>query len=413
MRTIFGITLLITVLLTAICTGQEWTGQFKTIDGTRVVSNPSRPLQAPETIELVEMWRIEDGGEGRVFGNIKDIIVDDKGTTYILDTQMMEVILYDTNGNFVRTVGREGDGPGEFRYPAGLLITQDRRLGVVQRIPGRIHMFKPNGDPLTSYPLPEPGEDGLYYLRSAAWTPGGVVIHRYQRPMTDDGGLISIEVLVSIDEQGVEIARYSDHRSVRRAPDNKRVEGAYGTVPAAWVVGPDGRIVARTKYNEYELTVYDPDGEVDRVVTRKYESRIRRAAARDALQNYLDEKWEGRNWRGNIGPVEYVIKQCDADIQDFFLRLDGKLWVLTSRGAYDAPHGELGTFDVFDKDGRFIRQVTLLGEGDYWTDDYYVSGDRLYIVTDVEVDIPGWGRAGESDLEQDGDRTIICYQLPR
>ncbi len=412
MRIILG-TVVFFSFLASICYGLEWTGQIQTTDGIIHVSNPSTPIQPPETIELEQLWRIDESNDGTIFGSIKNIVVDDEGTAYILDTQLKEVVVYDANGRFLQTIGREGDGPGEFRYPNNIFITPDRRIGVVQVVPGKIHMFKPNGDPLPDYQLPELSEDGMFYIRTAVWTPGGVVIHRYQCPMTDDGGLIIIYALIAVDEQGIEFAHFHDHRSIRRAPNNKRFEESYGPVPADWSVGPAGRVAVRTKYDDYQLTIHNATGEVDRVVTRSYKSRKRRTEARNALQNYYDELYEGRNWRGNIGPIEYVMHENDADIQELFIRGDGLLWVLTSRGAYDAPHGELGTFDIFDDDGRFIRQVTLLGEGDYWDDDFFVSGDRLFVVTNVGADIPGWERAGEDNADKNRERSVICYKLPQ
>jgi len=303
MRAVFGIVVFFS-FLASICFGQEWAGQIQTIHGIRHISNPSTPIQPPETIELEELWRIDEGSDGTIFGRIKNIVVDDEGTAYILDTQLKEVIVYGATGRFLQTIGRQGDGPGEFRYPINMFITPDNQIGVVQNVPGKIHMFKPNGDPLPDYQLPKLSEDGMFYLRNAAWTPGGVVIHRYQRPMTDDGGLISIEALTAIDEQGNELARFHDHRSVRRAPDNKRLEESYGPIPADWSVGPAGRVAVRTKFDDYQLTIHKVTGEVDRVVTRSYKSRKRRTEVRKALQNYYDEYFEGKNWRGNIGPVE-------------------------------------------------------------------------------------------------------------
>ena len=44
-------------------------------------------------------------------------------------------------------LGREGDGPGEFRRPIALEFLPGERLGVVQRIPGRIVCLDLEGEP--------------------------------------------------------------------------------------------------------------------------------------------------------------------------------------------------------------------------------------------------------------------------
>ena len=45
----------------------------------------------------------------------------------------------------------------------------------------------------------------------------------------------------------------------------------------------------------------------------------------------------------------------------------------------DVRRGRVGA--VFDGDGRFATQVTLLGEGDFREDGFHVVGNRLYVVT--------------------------------
>jgi len=72
----------------------------------------------------------------------------------------------------------------------------------------------------------------------------------------------------------------------------------------------------------------------------------------------------------------------------------------------------LGTFDVFDNEGRFIRQVTLLGEGDYWQDQFIISRDRLYVITNVGSIVPGWHRPGGADRSEEAQREILCFMLP-
>ena len=391
---------------------QTWHGSFDTTGDVLRVENPAVPIQPPEILEAEELWRVSGDDDDHFLGSIDRIVVDKYGTTFMLDTQLKEVAIYTPDGDFLMTLGREGEGPGEFIRPGDLFVDADGVVGVMQAMPGRIVLLAPNGDPLPSHPVPEPPDGGLFMLGSMKWAPGRLVIKPYQRRVDGDGVLHGRDALIAIDGTGTEIARYLEREWTRSAPDNKRIEGVYGGWPPDWDVGLDGRVVVRTKYDVYELTVYLPDGEPDRIITREYETRRRRPEARQALQDYYDERWAGRRWSGNIGPVEYVTQDHDGDILEFHVRDDGTLWVLTSRGAYDAPTGEVGTFDVFDREGRFERQVTLCGDGDYWTDDYIFSGDRLYVVTDIGPEIPGWCRA--DDL-QDGEAEIswvICYRLP-
>lgn len=51
---------------------------------------------------------------------INDIQIDSKGNFYILDTE--KLIEFDSQGNFLRKIGRKGEGPGEYLNPYKIFI---------------------------------------------------------------------------------------------------------------------------------------------------------------------------------------------------------------------------------------------------------------------------------------------------
>lgn len=71
---------------------------------------------------LVEELRlgkvVSDGPEG--FGNIHDLAVDRAGRIYVLDVGSKEVRVFGRDGAYLRTIVRDGEGPGEMRYRGGL-----------------------------------------------------------------------------------------------------------------------------------------------------------------------------------------------------------------------------------------------------------------------------------------------------
>ena len=99
-----------------------------------------------------------------------------------------------------------------------------------------------------------------------------------------------------------------------------------------------------------------PTTSVQRVIHREFES-IERTP--DEIQHAKD----GFVIRGPTNPMILVSKH-HPDVSTLFPREDGELWVLTSRGSRSLDPGTMGVFDVFDAGGRFVRQVTLRGEGD-------------------------------------------------
>lgn len=75
--------------------------------------------------------------------------MDDEGRVYLEDQSPAVIKVFDSTGRFVRTIGREGDGPGEYRSPILMiqgahLIVQDPRLA-------RITVFDTSGSLIRSF----------------------------------------------------------------------------------------------------------------------------------------------------------------------------------------------------------------------------------------------------------------------
>src|SRR5690606_13029035 len=63
------------------------------------------------------------------------------------------VFKFDDQGNLIRTMGREGQGPGEFNYISHVTVTSDDNYFVSDMM-GRSALFDSNGDLVDSYLLP-------------------------------------------------------------------------------------------------------------------------------------------------------------------------------------------------------------------------------------------------------------------
>ena len=97
------------------------------------------------------------------------------------------------------------------------------------------------------------------------------------------------------------------------------------------------------------------------------------------------------------------------------MRDDGSIWVLSSRGSRDRPSGSLGIFDVYDAEGRFVREVTLMGQGNPREDAYFFDADRVYVVTgflNAAIAAQGGGTVeSEEEEEEPTPMEIICYRI--
>ncbi len=79
----------------------------------------------------------------------RDVAVAPDGRMYTLHRQGSEIRMYDAAGTFVRTIGRAGSGPGEFRSPVNLGIRGDT-LWVLDSSTYRFTFFDLDGELIDS-----------------------------------------------------------------------------------------------------------------------------------------------------------------------------------------------------------------------------------------------------------------------
>lgn len=87
-----------------------------------------------------------DGAEHEVFGTVASAAIGLDGTLYVLDTQVPVIRHYSTSGDYLGAVGREGEGPGEYRSPIDLEVLADGRLAVWDPQNLRVTTYSPTGE---------------------------------------------------------------------------------------------------------------------------------------------------------------------------------------------------------------------------------------------------------------------------
>jgi hypothetical protein len=396
----------------AVSHASEWKGTVETQDGVEHVLNPEAGIDAPLTITLQELWRI--GGysesEDEFFGVINQVIADRDGNIYVLDRQLSEVKAYSPGGTYLRTIGREGEGPGEFRQPLDMFFLPDGKLGVLQLAPGRIVTFTTEGDPAGDHPTPR-SEGGGTPAFIAGQVAGEYVALVISENRQREDAVDIDRSLILVDSKGVEQARLLTSTRTLSFVDFLFDETVWITFDNRWRTSPTGDIYAVDGFLDYEIVEWDSQGNRKRVIKREYEHRKRSKDQKKEMYDTFDALLQNQ-----LPQYEIEVSDYDPDVTNIYPRDDGSLWVLTSRGTRDQPDGSLGVFDVFDAAGRFVRELTLLGEGDPIGDGFYFLGDRLYVVTDqLEANIASRGghRGGKAAAEEEEPEpsAIICYAL--
>jgi sugar lactone lactonase YvrE len=385
-----------------------WNGREEARDGVTHILNPALPVAQPETITPAEAWRVGgDDEEDIIFGVLSSIAADSEGNIYLLDTQLSEVMVFSPDGEYIRSIGREGEGPGEFRRAGSLFFTPEGNVAVMQFMPGKIVTLTSDGLPAGLLKMPAEFDESPVFFGGGMLAGTDVVLATRTFGRSHDGIINVTNSLIRVNSEGTKKATYFEqdltHNMANFTYDEKKEAQVLWTTDAA------GNVYTQDNFDAYAINVFGTDGKLSRVIEREYEHRKRSDEEKEENSPKLILQSDDRRVESKT-----IISDTDRDVMDFYTRDDGSLWVLSSRGAQDQPEGTIATFDVFDRDGRFQQQVTIEGDGSFNDDGLHFVGDRLFVVISYRsARAAMWDASDEEDAneEEPEPMAVICYEL--
>lgn len=136
---------IVPLILAAVAAAPGAAQKIETVDGVRVVHNEKggvwgkAPKVALEPVRKIGDIDTED--ENVAFNYPADVDVDKDGNIYILDAANARVQKFGPDGKYMATIGRKGQGPGEFIFPDTLDFDRDGNLVVADSAQKRIHVI--------------------------------------------------------------------------------------------------------------------------------------------------------------------------------------------------------------------------------------------------------------------------------
>ena len=115
------------------------------------LGGPDVPL-APTAEDVFTVGAME-GEDWEVFGRIPAVRFDDSGNLYVLDGVAMRITVFDPQGGYLRTVGKQGGGPGEFQAPFAFTVFPDGGVAVFDIGKRGFEVFDPMGAYVGSVPV--------------------------------------------------------------------------------------------------------------------------------------------------------------------------------------------------------------------------------------------------------------------
>ena len=378
------------VLLLAACGGDSadtnagggWAGTVDTLaNGAVLVSNPEQGMWSDEQAwQLVEELRVGSADvEGpELFGEVTALAVDSLGRIYVADNHAHAVQVFDAGGNHIRTIGRQGAGPGEFEQIAALEWGPDGNLWALDYPNTRFTVYDTAGTFVTSHRrqggfmmMPWPGrfdEQGRLY--DIGFTPGEggndsrflLIRHDAERQPRDT------LVIPSYESEGF------DHTS---EDGRSRMRASIPFAPSrTWRLDPDGSISSGIT-DRYRIVRESFEGDTLQIIEREHAPARVSAAERD-------EAVEGLEWftnqGGKVDPSR--IPNTKPAFGMLFSDQDGYLWVATQLAEEEGD-----AWDLFEPEGRYLGRVTR-PEGLQIYPRPVIHGSRMYAVVEDELEVP-------------------------
>ena len=228
----------------------DWT--IPVPEGTRIIEYAYVPLEErTERIELVEDLVIKqrDGDPNYSFYGPQELAVDESGRIYVLDNGNHRVQVFDLAGGYVRTLGREGEGPGELQLPIGIAIAGNRVV-VHDILSRRISVWGVDGQHVGEYRI----SSGTPFEPMTGVSDDAFVTRLVG---SDDRGSRDITARFSTDAR--ELVRYLDLPFTPAPIMDHRISMALIFPFPCFTVSRDGFVYV-TDSREYQVHAFDPSG---------------------------------------------------------------------------------------------------------------------------------------------------------
>lgn len=333
------------------------------------------PLAPQDTVRARVTATIGENSPTTPFliGEISGIAIDDAGRTYVSDMKEPRLLIFGPTGKHLATIGRKGQGPGEFTAPTGPVLGPDGALYV--RDMEKVHRFARvaatglatqfdrffEGPPMAPWMSKLPSaidRQGRFHFPREVGMQDGLTHNSYWRYTLDGKRADTIGVPLQPTTR-------SAWASVMVSPGTGRIVKGVNVVPfhpmPVWTVSPAGTVISGPA-DRYEFTETDPLGKVLRRIARDVAPTkipaAERAESLKALKRRIDSLAVPlAQVRGASDEVKALkLPENYPFYRSVFAAPDGALWV---RRWSPPAQQRVSLFDVFTPAGAYHHTVTL------------------------------------------------------
>ncbi len=327
-------------------------------DGREAAAVQNIPTLPVDTLSMMNEIGVEIGDSTNTFGSIVSALVYQKDKILVLDQVSTCVKVFDSDGNYIQQVSRQGNGPGELVMPWDMFLTTDGRLLILDMGKRGFVVFDDSLQFVEEYGLWTQNPPML----GTAVSDSQFVAYKVDTDMADNEVVIKRTIaLYTCGEKEWDQIFWQDsiEASMNEIMENPSIFLINLLDPLS--IGGNGsdRIYFSLKDGEeYRVTGLDSAGEevlsiaMDMTPVEKTTEEI--AAESTYVNNYFNSMGGGGGFGMVFEPDPFKDMVIGVDIGP-----DGNLWV--RRGTVDSPF-----FDVFDTEGNLLHHTVFPVEGWSW-----------------------------------------------
>ena len=326
------------------------------IDGVVHVMNPPEPLRPDMTVTMEQVLQIgqEEGTEMEMLPDVASLDADDDHL-YLLVRQDDHVRVFDHSGDFVRTIGSHGQGPGELNIAVTAGLGPGGDLWVANMGAQSMSVFTPGGEFVQNIRF-----RGMPPMLVRTTDEGFMGLHVEQRQSPEDPMMVHTEYhLRRFNTEGDTLGTLFTSELDLDLRD-MQLGGTQDKVPV-YCVDPEGRIwQTRGRTDAYQVNVYSRQGQLERVVEKEFEGFPKTEQEiqdeKEMMERLIQRQLQGQQLPPGMS-MDYEPPTHRPATGMPYADPRGYIWVQT----YRQGSAEMNTFDIFDMQGKYLQQVVIEG----------------------------------------------------
>jgi sugar lactone lactonase YvrE len=362
--------------------------KIETVDGVRVVYNEKGGLWGKNPKVALDLVRkigdVDTDDEHLAFNYPSDVAVDAQGNIYILDAGNTRIQKFDQDGKYLATIGRKGQGPGEFISPSSLDLDEDGNLVVTDTAQMRLHVIIGGGKDVKSIVLKD---EPIYGIRSLG-----------------AGGYVGRASTYSFPRRNQPAKKLDEMRLFRRLDLDGRVTASFGELTdfgesLTSATGnesefdADGRDAVTVSFNaQNRIEKYGPDGKLlwraDRPLN--YGTAVKKKGSIDrsgggismsAPEMNICSKGIAIDGRGRawVVTLQRQLKK-EEEVQTSMMWVGGAGGVnnvsIKTTGNTELRTTDAFKLEIFSEDGVLLGEIPLT----HFVDVIRIAGDSLFLI---------------------------------